>query len=90
MDIFNASTSAAKFVTSIGHAVGTTMDNAYYVLGSALGLSLFFWFAYSLKGLFPRDQVGSWIDHMTYHPFAGSHRGYWYRLPTWAQREWLP
>jgi hypothetical protein len=22
-----------------------------------------------------------WFNRMTYHPFKGAHRGYWYRLP---------
>lgn len=22
-----------------------------------------------------------WLDRMTYRPFRGAHRGYWYRLP---------
>jgi len=82
---------AQTFVLSISQAVGITFDNSYIVLASAIGLSLFFFTAYAIQDLFLyHDQIGSWVDHMTYHPFAGSHRGYWYRLPTWAQREWLP
>jgi len=26
-------------------------------------------------------RFGAWFDHMTYRPFRGAHRGYWYRLP---------
>ena len=27
------------------------------------------------------SHFGSWFDQMTYRPFKGAHRGYWYRLP---------
>lgn len=26
-------------------------------------------------------RAGSFLDHMTYRPYKGAHRGYWYRLP---------
>jgi len=58
MDIFTASTTGQQFVAAVGTATGTTFDNAYIVVATAIGLGLFFWFAHGVKGLMPGGRGG--------------------------------
>lgn len=58
MDFFSSTTPATAFVGAVGTAVGTTYDNAYIVVATAIALGLFFWFAHGMKGLMPGGRGG--------------------------------
>ena len=99
MDIFGSASSSQNFIQVAASAVSQTGLHGWQFVALGIGVPLFFWIAQEVIFIFgayisERRYETSWwyatVDHLTYYPFKDSHRGYWYRLPSWAQKEWLP
>jgi len=82
---------STHLITSAFADVGTILILVLVAPVSAiitlLGLGFALRHTHNLMG---GSAFGAWADRMTYHPFAGSHRGYWYRMPESLRREWMP
>jgi len=90
MDIFGSAATSTAFLASVATSVKNTTVNMWGVIALVVGVPLAFYMLYKVVHLFKGDTGGSWYNRMTYYPFKGSHRGYWYRLPSPLQREWMP
>lgn len=90
MDPFGASATSTAFLAGVATAVQNTTINMWHIIALVVGVPLAFYILDRLILLFQNGTAGAWYNRMTYYPYKGSHRGYWYRLPASIQREWLP
>lgn len=84
MNAVTANTIFSDYLSSFGNILLVNIPKILLVLSALVGLSLILLYFFDSVGGGTTNGLGrsfgARIDHLTYRPFKGAHRGYWYRL----------